>query len=99
VRVLVIDAIAPEGVAYLAERGFQMDQVFRPSAAELQARIADYEAIITRSSTAVTAALLDRASHLRFVGRAISGRPPRPGWDRPRPPIPRRISHAPWPVP
>jgi D-3-phosphoglycerate dehydrogenase len=73
VRVLVIDAIAPEGIAYLVERGFQVDQVAKPSAAELQARLGDYEAIITRSSTAVTPALLEHAPRLRFVGRAGVG--------------------------
>jgi D-3-phosphoglycerate dehydrogenase len=73
VHVLVIDAIAPEGIAYLVERGFQVDQVAKPSPADLQARIGDYEAIITRSSTAVTPALLERAPRLRFVGRAGVG--------------------------
>jgi D-3-phosphoglycerate dehydrogenase len=73
-RVLVIDAIAPDGVAYLRERGFEVDQV--PSTlpkAELHGRLADYEAIVTRSSTAVTPEFLARARRLRILGRAGVG--------------------------
>jgi len=60
--VLVIDRIAPEGIAYLEARGFQVDQVSsRLDKDALYERIGDYEAIITRSSTAVTAEFLARA--------------------------------------
>ena len=73
-KVLVIDAIAREGVDFLASRGFQVDQI--PSAvpaAELFARIGDYEAIVTRSSTAVTAEFLGHARRLKILGRAGVG--------------------------
>src|SRR5262245_1401759 len=73
-RVLVIDAIAREGVEFLAARGFQVDQI--PSAlpaAELHARVGEYEAIVTRSSTAVTVELLGHARRLRILGRAGVG--------------------------
>src|SRR6266705_5695274 len=73
-RVLIIDAIAPEGIAYLEERGFQVKQVSsKMPRAELFATIADYEAIITRSSTAVTAEFLAHARKLRILGRAGVG--------------------------
>lgn len=73
-KVLVIDTIAPEGVAYLAERGFEVDQVSSKLAKEeLHARLGDYEAIVTRSSTAVTPEFLARARHLRILGRAGVG--------------------------
>ena len=56
-RVLVIDAIAREGIDFLTARGFQVDQVASTlPAADLHARLGDYEAIITRSSTTVTRA-------------------------------------------
>ena len=73
-KVLVIDTIAPEGIAYLAERGFEVDQVSSklPSDA-LHARLGDYEAIVTRSSTAVTPEFLGRARRLRILGRAGVG--------------------------
>src|SRR3990170_4122257 len=60
-KVLVIDAIAKEGIAYLAERGFEVE------------KIAGYEAIITRSSTTVNAEFLGHARRLRFLGRAGVG--------------------------
>lgn len=73
-RVLVIDAIAPEGIAYLRERGFQVDEVSsKLPREELLARLGDYEAIVTRSSTTVTAEFLAHARRLRILGRAGVG--------------------------
>jgi D-3-phosphoglycerate dehydrogenase len=73
VRVLVVDAIAPEGLAYLRERGFEVDELRTPSPDELHAALPGYEALITRSGTAVTAELLAHAPKLRIVGRAGVG--------------------------
>ena len=73
-RVLVIDTAAPEGIAYLKDRRVRVDQVvstLQPD--QLYERIADYEAIITRSSTAVTAEFVARARNLRVLGRAGVG--------------------------
>ena len=61
-RVLVIDAIAPEGVAYLRERGLEVDEV--PDTlpqGELHGRLGDYEASSRAPSTAVTSEFLARA--------------------------------------
>src|SRR5438045_1390757 len=73
VRVLIVDAIAPEGLSYLRDRGFQVDELRKPSAGELHAALPAYEALITRSGTAVTAELLTYAPNLRIVGRAGVG--------------------------
>jgi D-3-phosphoglycerate dehydrogenase / 2-oxoglutarate reductase len=73
-KVLVIDTIAQEGIAYLVERGFQVDQVSsKLPKEELHARLGEYEAIVTRSSTAVTPEFLGRARRLRILGRAGVG--------------------------
>src|SRR3970040_1663494 len=73
-RVLVIDAMAQEGIAYLGERGFEVEQVSaKHPRAELFEKIAGYEAIITRSSTTVNAEFLGHARRLRFLGRAGVG--------------------------
>jgi len=73
-RVLVIDTIAPEGIAYLTERGFQVDQVSsKLPKDELHARLGEYEAMVTRSSTTVTPEFLARARRLRILGRAGVG--------------------------
>ncbi len=73
-RVLVIDTISPEGIAYLEQRGCHVDEVSSKLAKDtLYARIADYEAIVTRSSTTVTAEFLACARKLRILGRAGVG--------------------------
>src|SRR5947207_14093479 len=73
-RALVIDTIAPEGIAYLEERGLHVDQISSTLPEhQLYERIADYEAIVTRSSTAVTAEFLAHARKLRILGRAGVG--------------------------
>src|SRR5262245_39744317 len=73
-RVLVIDTISPEGIAYLEGRGFRVDQTSSKLPKEtLFARLPDYEAVITRSSTAVTTDFLTAARKLRIVGRAGVG--------------------------
>jgi D-3-phosphoglycerate dehydrogenase len=73
VRVLVVEAIAPEGPAYLRERGFEVDELRKPSLEELHGALPGYEALITRSGTAVTAELLSHAPKLRIIGRAGVG--------------------------
>ena len=68
-KVLVIDAIARERVDFLASGGFQVDQI--PSAlpaAELFARSGGCEAIVTSSSTAVTAELRSTRRGNAIVG-------------------------------
>jgi len=73
-RVLVIGAIAPEGVAHLRERGIDVDAAPDTLAnGELYGRLAGCEAVITRSSTAVPAEFLARACSLRILGRAGVG--------------------------
>jgi D-3-phosphoglycerate dehydrogenase len=73
-KVLIIDTIAQEGIAYLTERGFEVDQVSSELPKdELHARLGEYEAIVTRSSTTVTAEFLGRARRLRILGRAGVG--------------------------
>src|SRR5262245_14560156 len=71
---LVIDAIAPEGIAYLTARGFRVDQVGSTlPKRELLDPLGHYEAIITRSSTTVDAEFLAHARRLRILGRAGVG--------------------------
>ncbi len=72
-RVLVVEAIAPEGIAYLRERGVEVDELPKPSIEQLHAALPSYEALITRSGTAVTSELLTHAPKLRIVGRAGVG--------------------------
>src|SRR5256712_7708176 len=72
-RVLGVGATAPEGLASLREHGVDVDELAKPSPAELRARLPDYEGLITRSGTSITAELLEHAPRLRIVGRAGVG--------------------------
>lgn len=73
-RVLVTDDIDAEGVEILrAEKALVVDEVPTLPAAELLTRIGDYDAIIGRSATKISAELLQRATKLRVVGRAGVG--------------------------
>ncbi len=72
-RILAVDGIAPEGIAYLRTRGIEVDELPKASLEALYARLPEYEGLITRSGTSVTAELLEHAPRLRIVGRAGVG--------------------------
>ncbi len=71
-RILVADPIAADGVERLRAVG-EVDVVTGLSASDLLARIGDYEALVVRSETQVTAEVLRAATRLRVVGRAGVG--------------------------
>ncbi len=71
-RILVADPIAEDGVERLRAAG-DVDVSTGLSPEELRARIADYDALVVRSETKVTADLFDAAPRLRVVGRAGVG--------------------------
>ena len=73
-RVLVTDDIDAEGVAILsAEPKLVVDEVPTLPRDELLARIGDYDAIVGRSATRISADLLEKARKLKVVGRAGVG--------------------------
>ncbi len=73
-RVLVTDEIDPEGVALLmGEPAFDVDEVPTLAPATLLERIGDYDALIGRSATRVSADLLRAGTRLKVVGRAGVG--------------------------
>jgi D-3-phosphoglycerate dehydrogenase / 2-oxoglutarate reductase len=73
-RVLVTDEIDPDGLALLtAEPRLQVDEVPTLPAAELLARIGEYDAIVGRSASRISAELLRAGKKLRVVGRAGVG--------------------------
>lgn len=73
-RVLVTDDVDPEGVALLlAEPALQVDEVPTLPREELLRRIGDYDAIVGRSATRISAEVLQQATRLRVVGRAGVG--------------------------
>lgn len=73
-KILVTDGIDPEGVALLAaDPMLEVDEVPTLPAAELLARIGDYEALVGRSATRITPELLRAAKNIRVIGRAGVG--------------------------
>ncbi|HJP60137.1 MAG TPA: phosphoglycerate dehydrogenase [Gemmatimonadaceae bacterium] len=73
-RVLVTDEIDPEGVAILsAEPRIKVDEVPTLPKDELLARIGDYDAIVGRSATRISADVLETGKRLKVVGRAGVG--------------------------
>ncbi|KPK59569.1 MAG: hypothetical protein AMS21_09860, partial [Gemmatimonas sp. SG8_38_2] len=73
-RVLLADQIAPEGIRVLEEAaGVSVDDRAGIDAGELEAVIGEYDALIVRSRTRVTAAIIEAGQRLRVVGRAGVG--------------------------
>ncbi|HXO06939.1 MAG TPA: hypothetical protein VN880_02850, partial [Solirubrobacteraceae bacterium] len=71
-KVLVAEKIGDSGVDLLREH-FDVDVASGWSAAELDARIGEYDGILIRSATRLDRGLLDKAQRLRAVGRAGVG--------------------------
>ena len=71
-RILVTDPIAEEGIAVLAEQA-QVDVRLALKPDELRAAIADYDALVVRSETKVTRAVIEAAPRLRIIARAGVG--------------------------
>jgi len=73
-KVLVTDEIDAEGVAILAaDPRLSVDEVPTLPVDELLRRIGDYDAIVGRSATRISAELLQKARKLKVVGRAGVG--------------------------
>jgi D-3-phosphoglycerate dehydrogenase len=73
-KVLITDPISEKGIEILKrEPDIEVDNEPDISYEELLEVIKDYDCIITRSRTPVTAELLERAEKLKVIGRAGVG--------------------------
>jgi D-3-phosphoglycerate dehydrogenase len=72
-KVLISDKMDPKAAAIFRERGIQVDEITGKTPDELAAIIGDYHGLAIRSSTKVTAKLLEHAANLKVVGRAGIG--------------------------
>ncbi|MDA1095838.1 MAG: phosphoglycerate dehydrogenase [Chloroflexi bacterium] len=72
-RVLIADSIAAEGAGILVGHQVEVDTRTGLSPDQLAAIIGDYDGLIVRSETKVTAAILDAGKRLQVVGRAGVG--------------------------
>jgi D-3-phosphoglycerate dehydrogenase len=71
-RVLVKEKIADAGIELL-RADFDVELGLEMSAEELAERIGDFDAVLIRSGTELTADLIERARRLRVIGRAGTG--------------------------
>jgi D-3-phosphoglycerate dehydrogenase len=71
-RVLVAEKIAESGIELL-RRDFEVELGYELDADGLAKRIAEFDALLIRSATKVTAELIERADRLRVIGRAGTG--------------------------
>ncbi len=72
VRVLVSDPLAEEGLEIL-KKAFEVDVKTDLKEDELCRIIGDYDALLVRSSTEVTAKVIEAGKRLKFIGRAGVG--------------------------
>jgi D-3-phosphoglycerate dehydrogenase len=72
VKVLVKEKIADSGVDLLREN-FEVDLGLEMSDEELVGAIGEYDAILIRSATKMTADLIERGERLKVIGRAGTG--------------------------
>ncbi len=72
-RILVCDPIHEDGVAMLREAGFDVDLKTDVTGEGLLKIAGDYDALVVRSRTKVTAEVLESAGRLRVVARAGVG--------------------------
>lgn len=73
VKVLISDKMSPTAETIFAENGIEVDVRTGMSPEELVSVIGDYDGLAIRSSTRVTAELLNATDKLRVVGRAGIG--------------------------
>ncbi|HZP26205.1 MAG TPA: phosphoglycerate dehydrogenase [Dehalococcoidia bacterium] len=72
-RILICDPIAEDGINLLRQFGAEVDVRTGLSPQELIAAVADYDALVVRSETKVTADVIAAASQLQVIGRAGIG--------------------------
>ena len=74
IKVLISDPLAQEGIKILeAQKGFEVDVRPKLPPAELKNAIKDYNALIVRSGTKVTADIISNAKKMKVIGRAGVG--------------------------
>jgi len=72
-KILICDKIADEGIKLLEEKGYEITKCWALPKSELCVMVGDYDALIVRSATKVTADLMADAKKLRVIGRAGEG--------------------------
>ena len=72
-KILISDKMDPNAARIFEERGCDVDVITGETPEQLKARIGEYHGLAIRSSTKVTADILEAATNLRVIGRAGIG--------------------------
>lgn len=72
-KILISDKTSPKAAEVLRKAGHHVDEKFGISAEELKSIIAEYDGLIVRSATKVTADIIEAAKNLKVIGRAGTG--------------------------
>ena len=72
-KILISDKIADEGIRLLEEKCCQVTKAWDIQKTELQNTIGEYDAIIVRSATKITADLIVKANKLKVISAVKKG--------------------------
>ena len=72
-RILISDKLPEEGIKIFQENNFEIIKKFSISHQELKNEIENYDGIVIRSRTKLTADILEKATKLKVIGRAGVG--------------------------
>ncbi len=72
-KILISDKIREEGIKILQDNGFEVVKNFSIDHSDLKNEIENYDAIVIRSRTKLTAEILEKARNLKIIGRAGVG--------------------------
>lgn len=72
-KIIVSDKLSPEGIKILEDAGFKVDCKYNLTPDQLKETIGDYQGIVIRSGTKLTADIIEKADNLKVIGRAGVG--------------------------
>ncbi|MFX0035366.1 MAG: hydroxyacid dehydrogenase [Candidatus Hermodarchaeota archaeon] len=72
-KILISDTLEDEGIKIFEENGFEVMKKFTITKEDLKKEIGDYDGIVVRSRTKLTADILENAKKLKVIGRAGVG--------------------------
>ncbi|MCW4017389.1 MAG: hydroxyacid dehydrogenase [Candidatus Bathyarchaeota archaeon] len=72
-KVLISDPLFEQGVKLFEQKGYVVKKAWDLPKSELSAIIGEYEALVVRSATKVTAELIAKGKNLKVIGRAGDG--------------------------
>jgi D-3-phosphoglycerate dehydrogenase len=72
-KILIANKVHKKGIELLKENGFNTEENYSLSPSELKEEIKNYDGIVIRSGTKLTAEVLEQANNLKIIGRAGVG--------------------------